>query len=382
MGESMTNHDNPLPDGQKPLNEAQPWTATINHQITNNSDIYKYFMSPTITTLNESISAWMRQATCIDVVIPKIAVDMSPITTHAKMIADIIKPDYTNMVAGLAEISKVSLATQAQAIADIIKPDYTDIFANLSEFSTISMATQAKMIADIIKPDRNAMFANMQIPSMVTQYPDLTAVLPIVQNSIEKFNTGILDICTTQMSSMQQSVATSLRSLRSQLFYTNRNLPHTCEDILLRIHPAVLDAYLGIFSSFERIEPDRAAKIIFSIRRVIDIASKVIVGNVQKNYVKKLLREKNRWNDRCYFGKNGPNLYLRLVYISVVYNDVHLTQNTIDKIMDFHDTLGALHDIIVNVNDGVLLGYIDTLQAIICENIVHWLNLGPITPSC
>jgi hypothetical protein len=350
----MTNHDNPLPDGQKPLNEAQPWTATINHQITNNSDLYKYFMSPTITTLNESISAWMRQATCIDVVIPKIAVDMSPITTQAKMIADIIKPDYTNMVAGLAEISKVSLATQAQAIADIIKPDYTDIFANLSEFSTVSMATQAKMIADIIKPNVNAMFASL---SALHQ--------PIAQEKLR----------------VASVIATTTRVVHS----FDWGIPHDnirramCNRILRKINPDLLESYEGASDTFANRNKEYARHTLISLRNVgehcmrnalKEYSYKQIIASLSVQNVKK-----NLYIRKGALSSRGKTLFLATT------KPLDHCDNVVIRVGDFFQSVNELHKIKIPLTDERIAELILALDYLILEIFLYWCLPDEITLS-
>lgn len=378
-------HDHAQHTTQQPSPGLRYLTVRINEQA-DDDDTGTLSPSNTGTSWSTVMLPWMSQQ--IDAMIALTKPDYSNIfacldaysqasmTAQSQALSDIIKLP--------TELFATSLSTQIQTIFESVKPDYSNIFAGLGAYCQVSKMSPPQGLADIFKLDGNAMvasFGNLQIPDVVTQYPDLTTVMPIVQKSIGKINTGILDIWATQISSVQQSFANSRRSLRPQLFYTHSNNHHMCEDILWSIHPAVLNAYLGIFSDLEQMTPDYAAKTVFSIRRVLDIATKVIVGEVHKDQMRLEINKKNRWHNRCYFGKNGPNLYMRLVYISVVYGDTYLNQHTIEKIVDFCETLGALHDVSVNATNDDLFGYIKTLQAIVCEDIARVVNSRHITPT-
>jgi hypothetical protein len=113
---------------------------------------------------------------------------------------------------------------------------------------------------------------------------------------------------------------------------------------LVRIHPKVSDIYLGIFPSLNVSTPDYAAKLCFSIRRVIDIASKVIIGNVSDLVLKQFLQDRKKWNNRCCIHKKYPNMYTRLIYVSEVYDDSQITPDMIDKVMDFYEKMCGLHE--------------------------------------
>ncbi len=330
----MTNQDHTLPSGQNP-------TATA--------------------TLNESISAWMRQATCVD---------MSPITTQAKMIADIIKPDYTNMVAGLAEISKVSLATQAQAIANAFKPDYTDIFASLSDFSTISNAMQVQALKEITKPNANELFASLAKISMPTMVGTIKfdfnnkahAPFAYAPNHHQK----------------TEHVAAIWSTAYDQDTWRRR------EKVVAILKESGIHyetPLFGTYDSYMRKHIDYERHTLSSMRTIFEKLIYSCVSGKHKSHIISILQkagipEKKYTDDENRFIRSRAAVY----YLT-------LRDNTQDKtirkrLINLSMELNKVHDENIQITDKKLYMVILEMEVMICDVFPDWLNLGPITPSC
>lgn len=344
----MTNHDHTLPSGQKP---------------------------PAITTLSESISAWMRQATYVD---------MSPITTQAQMIADIIKPDYTNMVAGLAEISKVSLATQAQAIADAFKPDYTDIFANLSDFSTISNAMQVQALKEITKPNANELFASLAKISMPTNelFASLAKIsMPTMVGTIKfDFNNKAHTPFAYAPNHHQKT------ELVAAIWYTAYDL-----DTLRRREKVVAilketgihyeTPLFGAYDSYMHKHIDYERHTLSSMRTIFEKLIYRCVRGIHKIQIISILQkagipEKKYTDDEKRFIRSRAAVYYLTLHDSM--QDKTIRKRLINLSME----LNKVHDENIQITDKKLYMVILEMEVMICEVFSNWLNPGLITPSC